>query len=94
MTRRSSICGLYRLDPDLRVTKVDDGIICTNGPCWSPDDRTFYVADTFQQEFWAYDYDIATGALANRRVFATTGTIPASPTGQPSTRRAACGTPR
>ena len=66
------ICGLYRLDPDLRVTKVDDGIICTNGPCWSPDDTTFYVADTFQQEFWAYDYDIATGALSNRRVFATT----------------------
>jgi sugar lactone lactonase YvrE len=66
------VCGLYRLDPDLRVTKVDDGIICTNGPCWSPDDATFYVADTFQQEFWAYDYDIATGALSNRRVFATT----------------------
>jgi sugar lactone lactonase YvrE len=36
------ICGLWRLDPDLRVTKVDEGIICTNGPCWSPDDKTFY----------------------------------------------------
>src|SRR6202795_85990 len=45
-------CGLWRLDPDLRVTKVDDGIICTNGPCWSPDDRTFYLADTFQGEYW------------------------------------------
>ena len=59
-------------DPDLTVTRVDGGIICTNGPCWSPDDTTFYVADTFQQEFWAYEYDIATGALGNRRVFATT----------------------
>lgn len=28
-------CGLYRLDPDLRVTKVDAGIICSNGPCWN-----------------------------------------------------------
>ena len=37
-----------------------------------PGRSTFYVADTFQQEFWAYDYDIATGALSNRRVFATT----------------------
>ena len=44
------ICGFYTLDPDLRVTKVDDGIICTNGPCWSPDDRTFSLADTFQHE--------------------------------------------
>lgn len=66
------ICGLWRLDPDLGVTRVDDGIICSNGPCWSPDDRTFYFADTFVDEFWAYDYDIETGTLANRRVFATT----------------------
>jgi sugar lactone lactonase YvrE len=67
-----AICGLWRLDPDLKVTKVDGGIICSNGPCWSPDDRTFYFADTFQEEFWAYDYDIAQGTLSNKRVFATT----------------------
>jgi len=66
-----TICGLYRLDPDLCVTKVDEGIICTNGPCWSPDDRTFYLADTFQGEYWAYDYDAHTGSLANKRVFAS-----------------------
>ena len=67
------ICGLWRLDPDLSVTKVEEGIICTNGPCWSPDNRTFYLADTFQQEFWAYDYDIEKGSLSNKRLFATTG---------------------
>ena len=66
------ICGLWRLDPDLSVTKVDGGIICSNGPCWSPDDRTFYFADTFQEEIWAYDYDIATGTPTNRRLFAST----------------------
>ncbi len=66
------MCGLWRLDPDLSVTKVDEGIICSNGPCWSPDDRRFYFADTFPEEFWVYDYDIETGALANKRVFATT----------------------
>jgi L-arabinonolactonase len=65
------ICGLWRLDPDLRVTKVDEGIICSNGPCWSPDDRSFYFADTFQGEIWAYDYDIASGTPANRRLFAS-----------------------
>lgn len=64
------ICGLYRLDPDLAITRVDDGIICSNGPCFSPDDRTFYFADSFQGEFWAYDYDIERGTLANKRVFA------------------------
>ena len=66
------ICGMWRLDPDLSVTRVEEGIICTNGPCWSPDNKTFYLADTFQGEFWAYDYDIETGTLSNKRVFATT----------------------
>ena len=66
------ICGLWRLDPDLSVTRVEKGIICTNGPCWSPDDRTFYVADTFVDEFWLYDYDIDTGTPSNKRVFADT----------------------
>ena len=66
------ICGLWRLDPDLSTTKVDGGIICSNGPCWSPDDKNFYFADTFQEEFWVYDYDVNTGTPSNRRVFATT----------------------
>lgn len=66
------ICGLYRLDPDLKVTKIDNGIICSNGPCWSPDDKVFYFADTFKQEFWAYDYNIETGDASNKRVLATT----------------------
>jgi sugar lactone lactonase YvrE len=66
-----AICGLYRLDPDLRVTKVDSGIICSNGPCWSPDDKTFYFADTFQGEYWAYDFDLETGTLSKKRLFAS-----------------------
>lgn len=62
--------ALYRVDPDFSVTKVDEGIICSNGPCFSPDDKTFYFQDTWTGEIWAYDYDIDTGALSNRRVFA------------------------
>ncbi|TPM47136.1 SMP-30/gluconolactonase/LRE family protein [Mesorhizobium sp. B2-2-4] len=61
--------GLYRLDPDFSVTRIDSGIICSNGPCWSPDDRTFYFADTWTGEIWAYDYDIETGTASNRRTF-------------------------
>ena len=78
------VCGLWRLDPDLRITKVDEGIICTNGPCWSPDDRTFYLADTFQGEYWAYDYDIASGGLSNKR-FGTRDNAEAHKSQSPST---------
>ena len=62
--------ALYRLDPDFSVTKVESGIIVSNGPCWSPDDRIFYFADSWSGEIWAYDYDVTSGTLANRRTFA------------------------
>lgn len=71
-----AICGLWRLDPDLKVTLAYRGIICTNGPCWSPDDKTFYLTDTFQQEYWAWDYDIATGTLSNKRTFVSSKGAP------------------
>lgn len=61
--------ALYRLDPDLSLHKLDDGIIVSNGPCWSPDGRTFYFADTWTGEIWAYDYDLDTGAVSNKRTF-------------------------
>jgi len=61
--------ALYRLDPDFSVTRIDDGIIVSNGPCFSPDDRTVYFADSWSGEIWAYDYDIATGSVSNRRTF-------------------------
>ena len=61
------LAGLYRLDPDMSVTKLDDGIICTNMPCWSPDDKTFYYAETWTA-IYAFDYDIETGALSGKRV--------------------------
>jgi L-arabinonolactonase len=67
------VCGLWRLDSDLTVTQIDHGIICSNGPCFSPDDKTFYFADSFQGEFWAYDYDIGAGTVSNKRVFAKFG---------------------
>lgn len=71
-TSESSPSGaLYRVDPDLTVTRVDTDIVCSNGPCFSPDDKIFYFQDTWSGQIWAYDYDIETGALANRRVFAT-----------------------
>jgi len=66
------ICGLWRLDPDLSVTKIGGGLICTNGPSWSPDDKTFYVTCTFQDIMWAYDYHIETGTLSNKRDFVST----------------------
>jgi L-arabinonolactonase len=67
---REPLAGLYRLDTDRRITRLEDGIIVSNGPCWSPDGGTFYFADSFRRTIWSYQYDIATGDLLSRRVFA------------------------
>lgn len=65
---------LYSYDPSGALTVLDEGITVSNGPCWSPDGRTFYFSDTWTGEVWAYDYDPATGAVANRRTFAVVDT--------------------
>lgn len=64
---KSKTGALYRLDADLSVHKLVDSIGISNGLAWSADHRTMYYVDTKTAELWAFDYDIATGAIANRR---------------------------
>lgn len=61
--------GLYSLGTDGRIAQLDSGIILGNGPCWSPDNRTLYHADSMRHTIYAYDYNIETGAVSNRREF-------------------------
>jgi L-arabinonolactonase len=63
---------LWSIGPDHKAQRHDDGIICSNGPCWSPDNSTFYFADSFKGRIWAYDYDIGSGQVSNRRDFVVT----------------------
>jgi len=58
---------LYRYDPDGRCTRHEQGIAVTNGPAWSADGRSMYFNDTVRGCTFAYDFDAATGTLANRR---------------------------
>jgi L-arabinonolactonase len=64
--------GIYRLDTDLGCTRLDGGMICPNGPSWSPDGSTLYVSDSYGEAIFAYDYDITTGDASNRRIFLST----------------------
>lgn len=73
--------SLFRLDPDLTLHKLDSGIACVNGPCWSPDQRTFYYADTVLGIVWACDWNRDTGGLANKRKFLVCGPDDGMPDG-------------
>ena len=73
--------GLYRLDADLSVHKAENNIICSNSLAFSPDGATLYYADLGIDTIWAYDLDTATGAITNRRVFASTKDMQGKPDG-------------
>ena len=58
---------LYSLEPDLTVTRRRGGIDNTNGMDWSPDGRTMYYIDSLTRQVTAFDYDQASGDIANPR---------------------------
>jgi sugar lactone lactonase YvrE len=72
--------ALYRLDPDLRVTTMLDGVTISNGLDWSNDGRTMFYIDTLAgASFWdvmsgtakpgvdAFTLAPGTGELSGRR---------------------------
>lgn len=73
--------SIYSLGADHALTRLDDDIILSNGPSWSPDGRTFHFVDSFRRSILAYDYDLETGVVANRRVFAETEALGGVPDG-------------
>jgi sugar lactone lactonase YvrE len=48
---------------------VLDGITCTKGMAWFDDGRKMYFTDSWVKEITVFDYDLAKGAMSNRRVF-------------------------
>ena len=65
---------LYSYSSDGILHVLDEGIICSNGPCFNPDGTVLYFSDTWTGEIWCYDYDPATGAATNRSTFAEVDT--------------------
>ncbi len=63
------IGSLWRMDTDLSIHRMIDGIGCSNGLAWSPDSRTMYFSDSHTPIVRAYDFDAATGDIANERTF-------------------------
>ena len=61
---------LYRIDRDGGAAPVLGGIRVPNALCWSPDSRVMYFTDSYSHQIWAFDFDLATGALENKRIFA------------------------
>jgi sugar lactone lactonase YvrE len=65
------LAALYRYDPDGSLTTVLEDISLSNGLAWTGDERRMYYVDSPTLRIDALDYDTATGAVENRRPFAT-----------------------
>jgi sugar lactone lactonase YvrE len=61
--------ALFRLDPDGEVTIWRRDLGIANTLAWSPDQTRFYFGDSLANVVRVYDYDAATGAIANERPF-------------------------
>lgn len=60
--------ALYRLDPDRRWSRQDDGYGVSNGPAFSPDGAVLYHTDSAARTVHAFDL-AADGTLSNKRPF-------------------------
>ena len=67
---RHAAGALYRLDPDGRVHRMLDEVTISNGLDWSDDARLMYYVDTPTGSIDVFDFDVGTGAIANRRPLA------------------------
>lgn len=65
---REEIGSLYRVTGDGNVHCVlENQLKISNGLAWSPDGRTMYLSDSRGPWVDVFDFDVATGAMSNRR---------------------------
>jgi len=77
---RSPSGNLYRVERDLRVTTVLSEIVIPNSLVWLNDERVLF-ADSYKRLIWSFRFDLDTGSLSDRRVFADCSDQPGIPDG-------------
>lgn len=65
--------GVYRYDPDGSMRRVITGTGCSNGMAFTADRRRFFWTCSTRKQIWLYDYDEATGDIANGRIWYQAG---------------------
>lgn len=68
--RDPALAALYCFSAGKLARRQGD-ITVSNGLAWSPNGRTMYWSDTTAHTIYAFDFDPASGGLANQRVFAS-----------------------
>lgn len=77
--RRSG--NLLRLDLDVSLVPVLDGVQCSNGMAFSRDGRHFFHTDSLRRTITRFDYDVASGSITNPVVWINTSEADGLPDG-------------
>lgn len=72
---------VLRVNHDLTVDLLIEGVSCANSTCFSPDGQTMFFADTPDKEIVAFDYNTSSGTVSNRRVHCSFASEPGLPDG-------------
>jgi L-arabinonolactonase len=72
---------LYRVDPDLSVHRMDEGIAMANGLAWNPEGTVLYFADSRPGQIYRYAFDMDRGTIGPREVFLDYTDRPGRPDG-------------
>ena len=70
LTLRRPSGKLYRVDPDFSVHCMADGLLFPLGIDWSPANDCIYFSDGPRHEIYCADFDLASGSIGRRSVFA------------------------
>jgi sugar lactone lactonase YvrE len=81
--------SLYRVDRDGTVTRVLDRITIPNGPAFTEDGTTMYLADSARGLVRRYRVDPVTGELGEPELFADFAHVPGGPDGMAVDREGA-----
>jgi sugar lactone lactonase YvrE len=73
--------SLYVLEAGGKARKALAGVSISNGIVWSLDNTTMYYIDTPTQRVDAFDYDLDSGAIGNRRTAITIPVADGAPDG-------------
>jgi sugar lactone lactonase YvrE len=65
--RKKGAGSLYCFYPDMTIRTMVSGVTTSNGLAWSPDNTVMYYIDTGIPTVSAFDYDIESGDITNRR---------------------------
>ena len=79
LVKQTGDADLYRLSPDLEISKAYGPVTNSNGIVWSVDGGTAYYIDTPTKSVLAFDY--LGGVLSNPREVISTASLESSPDG-------------